>query len=212
MSDNWTTVTTKTKYVPPQQRTGAVVAVATPVANSGLLSPAPRRVVVEAPINASSKPTPVASSPVAADSGYCPPSQRKAAEPTFEQMFPEKMKVADVANGWGDFKAAVTKQIPVIVDDGIDKNILVSFTNNLTGRTFTVRNMDVSPCADEELGPFPKMPVASTRHWLKDNGRDSDSDYYSTNDENEEEAEMMYDSYSEPEDDEEEYNVVDYSD
>lgn len=206
-------MTTKTKYVPPQQRTAATgSAVAAPVANSGLLSPAPRRVVVEAPINASSKPTPIASAPVIERaSSYCPPSQRKAAEPTFEQMFPEKMKVADVANGWGDFKAAVTKQIPVIVDEVIDKNILVSFTNKLTGRTFTVRNMDVSPCADEELGPFPKMPVASTRSWFRDNSRDSDSDYHSSIDEQEEEVEMMYDSYSEPDgDDEEEYNVVDY--
>lgn len=209
MSDNWTTVTTKAKYVPPQQRS----AVASPSPTSSLLSPAPRRVIVEAPINASSKPTPVTSTPVesAGASSYCPPGQRKAAAPTFEMMFPEKMKVADVANGWGDFKAAVTKQIPVLVDDTIDKNILVSITNKLTGRTFTVRNMDVNPCADEDMGPFPKMPVASTRLWFRDNGRDSDSDYHSTIDEHEEEAETMYDSYSEQEgDDEEEYNVVDY--
>lgn len=210
MSDNWTTVTTKAKYVPPQQRNGGAAAVAAPSPASSLLTPAPRRVIVEAPINASSKPTPVAATPVVEGaSSYCPPSQRKAAAPTFEMMFPEKMKVADVASGWGDFKAAVTKQIPVSVDEVIDKNVLVSFTNRLTGRTFTVRNMDVSPCADEDNGPFPKMPVASRRLWLRES--DSDSDYHSTIDEQEEEAETMYDSYSEPEgDDEEEYNVVDY--
>ena len=140
--------------------------------------------------------------------GYVPPNQRKPAEPTFDEMFPEGLlPVAPVKkNVWAsNFKAAIEKKDAIEVPDK-DDNILYSYTNPITGKTTVLRNMTHHP--DDDLVEVPAVvpnissimkKVSAKRRILDD---DDDSTFHAETESHVEEE--HYDHYSEPPEDEEE--------
>lgn len=138
----------------------------------------------------------------AAAGGYVPPSQRKAPEPTFDEMFPEGiLPVAPLKKSvWvSNFKEAIEKKNDVS-EPVKDDTILASYTNPRTGRTTIVRDMPFHP--DDKVGiqeanvivPNIKKKVPVKRRALDD---DDDSSFLA--DEESHAEEEHYDNFSEEE-------------
>ncbi len=217
-TNDWQTV--KSKYVPPSMR-NTMVAAAVPTAAEPKVATVPTVPMVKRYVPPSERTgvdagpaichartaAPLATEPV--NSSYVAPGMRKVAEQTFDQMYPEVLTAPakkDVGTSWsGNFKAAIEKAAEVAATE--DKSILASHTNTLTGKRMIVRDMGPIEGDDDELGWFPDMNklekrrAATRRQQEQDDETDS---YTATETQSEHADDSQYDSYSEPDSNEEE--------
>lgn len=140
--------------------------------------------------------------------GYVPPSQRKPAEPTFDEMFPEGLlPVAPVkkATWTSDFKAAIEKKNVIETPDR-DDTILYSYTNPITGRTTVLRNMLHHPDDNtvDETVAVPNIVSIMKKTMVKRRILDDDDDSTFQVETESHMEEEHFDQYSEPPEDEEE--------
>ena len=212
--NDWQTV--KSKYVPPSMR-NADAAVAAPAPAPAPATPVKRYVppsertgVDAGPAICHARNAPPVAAPVS--TGYVAPGMRKAPEQSFDQMYPEVLSAPvkkELGASWsGNFKAAIEKAVEVEATE--DKSILVSYTNRITGRRMIVR--DIGPSVEDDddkvLVGFPDMNKLERRRAATEAAsrqQDDESDCHTAAETQSEQADdSQYDSYSEPDSNEEE--------
>jgi hypothetical protein len=146
---------------------------------------------------------------------YVVPSMRKAPEPTFDEMFPVGLVTPDAKKptvAWGNFKEAVQK-VANTDNVHVDKGVLASFTNPLTGYTIVVRDLvrhpNINDCDDSTdiNNVLPKFSSKKNKPVIKRLVADDDIEY-NNEDEKNEVVDDTYDSFSEDEFDITEEEVI----